>query len=105
MAAARSFVLRADDIEPFSHPADPGYASQHVLGKETTGTHDTLLNRGTVAPNYSLGGGNHPDNDEIYVSLTGHCPVDLGGDPDHGEGRAEGRLREGTDGFLPAGAL
>jgi hypothetical protein len=32
MAAARSFVLRADDIEPFNHPDDPGYSAQHVLG-------------------------------------------------------------------------
>jgi mannose-6-phosphate isomerase-like protein (cupin superfamily) len=105
MAAARSFVLRADDIEPFSHPADPGYASQHVLGKETTGTHDTLLNRGTVAPNYALGGGNHPDNDEIYVALTGRCLVDLGGDPDTGEGSETFRLEEGMVAFIPAGTF
>jgi mannose-6-phosphate isomerase-like protein (cupin superfamily) len=105
MDPARPFVLRADDIEPFIHPADPGYSSQHVLGSETTGTHDTLLNRGTVDPNYALGGGNHPDNDEIYFAVSGRCLVDLGGNPDTGEGGETFRLEEGMVAFIPAGTF
>jgi mannose-6-phosphate isomerase-like protein (cupin superfamily) len=105
MDSAQPFVLRADDIEPFVHPADPGYASQHVLGRETTGTHDTLLNRGTVAPNYALGGGNHPDNDEIYFAVTGRCLLDLGGDRDSGDGGETFRVEEGMVVFIPAGTF
>ena len=105
MDSPRSFVLRANDIEPFSHPADPGYASQHVLGRETVGTHDTLLNRGTVEPNYSLGGGNHPANDEIYYALSGRCLLDLGGDPDTGVGGETFRIEDGMVVFIPAGTF
>ena len=105
MDATRSLVLRADDIEPFSHPDDPGYASQHILGSEVAGAHDTLLNRGTVAPHYSLGGGDHPDNAEIYYAVSGSSLLDLGGDPDTGDGGETFRLDEGMVVFIPAGTF
>lgn len=98
-------VLRSDDIEPFTHPEERGYHSQHVLGKEITGGHDLLLNRGTVDPNYDLGGGNHPDNDEIYYAVSGECQVDLGGHPDTGEGHSTFSLGVGGVVFIPAGTF
>jgi mannose-6-phosphate isomerase-like protein (cupin superfamily) len=105
MDTARSFVIHGDDIEPFIHPADPGYASQHILGRESVGIHDTFLNRGTVAPNYSLGGGHHPDNAEVYVAMSGRCLVDLGGDPDTGEGGETFRLEHGSVVYIPPGTF
>ena len=98
-------VLRSDDIEPFTHPEELGYHSQHVLGKEITGGHDLLLNRGTVDANYDLGGGNHPDNDEIYYAVSGECLVDLGGHPDTGEGHDTFTLAAGGVVFIPAGTF
>ncbi len=98
-------VLRADDIEPFTHPEERGYHSQHVLGKEITGGHDLLLNRGTVDPEYDLGGGNHPENDEIYYAESGECLVDLGGHPDTGEGHETFTLGAGGVVFIPAGTF
>ena len=98
-------VLRADDIEPFTHPEELGYHSQHVLGKEITGGHDLLLNRGTVDRNYDLGGGNHPDNDEIYYAEAGECQVDLWGHPDSGEGHTTFTLGPGGVVFIPAGTF
>src|SRR3954462_7938686 len=104
--SAQPLVLRADDIEPFIHPGDAGYTSKHVLGREAMGGgHDLLLNRGTVAPNYALGGGNHPDNDEIYYGVSGQCMVDLGGDPNTGEGSEAFRLEEGMVAFIPKGTF
>ena len=82
-------VLRADDVEPFTHPEELGYHSQHILGHETTGGHDLLLNRGTVDAHHGLGGTNHPDNDEVYFALSGWAWVDLGGHPDTGRWRAD----------------
>ena len=98
-------VLDSDDIEPFTHPDEPGYHSQHVLGSEITGGHDLLLNRGTVDPEYDLGGGNHPDNDEIYYAEAGECQVDLGGHPDSGEGHTTFTLGPGGVVFIPAGTF
>ncbi|MDQ3870998.1 MAG: cupin domain-containing protein [Chloroflexota bacterium] len=103
--APRYFVIRADDIEPFTHPLDPAYHSQHVLGHETTGRHDLLLNRGTVDPHQSLRGGNHPNNDEIYYAVAGEALVDLGGDPDDGTRSSTYRLVPGTTVFIPAGVF
>jgi mannose-6-phosphate isomerase-like protein (cupin superfamily) len=105
MDSTRTLVIHSDDIEPFIHPDDPGYQSQHVLGRESAGVHDTFLNRGTVAPRYSLGGGNHPDNVEVYVGLSGRCLVDLGGDPTSGEGGETFRIREGSIVNIPAGTF
>lgn len=96
-------VLRADDIRPFTHPEEPGYRSQHVLGSETSGTHDLLLNRGTVLAGQSLTGGNHPNNDEIYYIVSGHGVVDLDGDPSTGEGGLTYRVEPGMVVFVPAG--
>ncbi len=50
-----------------------------------------------------LGGGNHPDNDEIYYVVSGETLVDLGGDPVTGEGRQTYRLVPGMVVFIPAG--
>ncbi|HVA86220.1 MAG TPA: cupin domain-containing protein [Candidatus Saccharimonadales bacterium] len=105
MVHPRHLVINADDVEPFIHPADPAYQSQHVLGNETTGLHDLLLNRGTVAPRSGLGGGNHPDNDEIYYGVSGVCLVDLGGDPNTGEGGETFDLTSGSVVFIPAGTF
>lgn len=102
---ARCMVIRTDDIEPFTHPGDPAYHSQHVLGEETTGRHDLLLNQGTVDPRGELGGGNHPDNDEIYYVVRGSTLVDLGGDPVSGVGCETYRLVPGTVVFIPAGVF
>lgn len=102
---ARYLVIRTDDIMPFTHPADPAYHSQHVLGQETTGRHDLLLNQGRVDPHAGLGGGNHPDNDEIYYIVSGHTLVDLGGDPDTGEGHRTYRLGPGAVVFIPEGTF
>lgn len=101
----RYLVIRTDDILPFTHPADPAYHSQHVLGQETTGRHDLLLNQGRVDPHQGLGGGNHPDNDEIYYVVRGRTLVDLGGDPDSGEGHKTFRLEPGMVAFIPAGVF
>lgn len=103
--ASRYLVLRTDDIQPFTHPADPAYHSQHVLGRETTGRHDLLLNQGRVDPHAGLGGGNHPDNDEIYYVVSGEALVDLGGNPDSGEGHETYRLLPGMVVFIPAGVF
>lgn len=102
---ARYLVIRTDDIEPFTHPEDPAYHSQHVLGEETTGRHDLLLNQGTVDPHKGLGGGNHPDNDEIYYIVSGQTLVDLGGDPVSGEDHETYRLVPGMVVFIPAGVF
>ncbi|MFN8620097.1 MAG: hypothetical protein U0869_05030 [Chloroflexota bacterium] len=83
---AAYLVLRDNDIEAFTHPQETVYHSQHILGHETTGGHDLLLNRGTVDPRSALGGGNHPDNDEVYYALSGWSLVDLGGHPGHRRG-------------------
>ena len=104
-AEPRYLVIRTDDIEPFTHPGDPAYHSQHVLGKETTGRHDLLLNQGTVDPHQGLGGGNHPDNDEIYYIVSGQTLVDLGGDPNDGTGCETYRLVPGMVAFIPAGTF
>jgi mannose-6-phosphate isomerase-like protein (cupin superfamily) len=101
----RFLVIRTDDIEPFTHPGDPAYHSQHVLGEETTGRHDLLLNQGTVDPHQGLGGGNHPDNDEIYYVVSGETLVDLGGDPTDGTGCETFRLVPGMVAFIPAGVF
>ena len=98
-------VLRADDIRPFMIPAEPGYRSQHILGSETAGTHDLLLNRGTVQAGYGLTGGNHPDNDEIYYIVSGHAEVDLDGDPNTGVGCLTYRMEPGMVVFMPAGTF
>jgi mannose-6-phosphate isomerase-like protein (cupin superfamily) len=98
-------VLRADDIEPFSLPDDHGYLSQHILGRESAGVHDTLLNRGTVRARYALGGGNHPDNDEVYVAVSGRSWVDLGGEPSSGAGCETYLLEPGMVVVVPAGTF
>ena len=98
-------VLRADDVEPFTHPEELGYHSQHILGHETTGGHDLLLNRGTVDAHHGLGGTNHPDNDEVYFALSGWAWVDLGGHPDTGEGAQTYRIEPGMVTFIPAGVF
>jgi mannose-6-phosphate isomerase-like protein (cupin superfamily) len=76
-----------------------------VLGHETTGGHDLLLNRGIVDAHQGLGGASHPDNDEVYYALSGWSYVDLGGDPDHGHGAQTYRLDPGTVVFIPAGVF
>jgi len=102
---APPLVVRADDIEPFSHPPDGAYHSQHVLGRETTGVHDLLLNRGTVDPHAGLGGGDHPENDEIYYIVRGSGLVDLGGDPTTGLGHETFRVEPDVVVFIPAGTF
>lgn len=98
-------VLRADDIRPYVHPDEPGYRSQHILGSETTGLHDVLLNRGTVLAGTGLTGGNHPDNDEIYYIVSGHAALDLDGDPKSGEGCLTYQVEPGMVVFVPAGTF
>ena len=105
MTDTAALVLRADDIEPFTHPADSVYHSQHVLGRETTGLHDLLLNRGTVDAHAALGGGHHPDNDEIYYIVRGSAVVDLGGDPTTGEGHETFKVEPDVVVFIPAGTF
>ena len=67
--------------------------------------HDLLLNRGTVDPRSGLGGGNHPDNDEIYYGVSGTSLVDLGGHPDTGEGGETFSIGPGAVVFIPAGTF
>lgn len=98
-------VLRTDDIEPFTHPEETSYHSQHILGQDVTGGHDLLLNRGVVDPHEGLGGTNHPDNDEIYYVLSGWAYVDMGGHPDSGDGASTFRIEEGMVVFVPAGVF
>jgi mannose-6-phosphate isomerase-like protein (cupin superfamily) len=98
-------VLNADDVQPYTHPAEPVYHSQHILGRESSGSHDLLLNRGTVDPQSGLGGGNHPVNDEVYYGVSGTCLVDLGGDPDKGDGSQTYRMGAGSVVFIPAGTF
>jgi mannose-6-phosphate isomerase-like protein (cupin superfamily) len=101
----RYVVLRADDIEPFTHPGDPAYHSRHVLGAATTGRHDLLLNQGTLDASRGLGGTNHPENDEIYYVVRGSSLVDLGGDPDTGDGASTYRIEGGMVVFIAAGVF
>lgn len=98
-------VLRSDDIEPFTHPDETVYHSQHILGSESVGLHDLFLNQGTLDPQSALGGANHPDNDEIYYVVEGRSLVDLGGDPDTGEGSETFSLEPGMVVFVPAGTF
>jgi mannose-6-phosphate isomerase-like protein (cupin superfamily) len=98
-------VLRADDVEPFSHPAEPAYLSRHILGRESAGLHDLLLNQGTLRARSGLSGGNHPDNDEIYYAVRGMSWVDLGGDPTSGDGAMTYALVPGMIAFIPAGTF
>ena len=98
-------VLRADDIRPFILPDHPGYHSQHILGSETAGVHDTLLNQGTLLAGHDLPGGNHPDNDEIYCITGGRAMVDIDGDPNTGEGCLTYRIEPGMVVFIPAGTF
>ena len=97
-------VLRTDDVEPYPSPDDPIYTSRHVLGPESGGLHP-FLNEGTLRANAALGGGNHPDNDEIYVALTGRSWVDLGGHPTTGEGSTTYLLEPGMVALIPAGSF
>jgi mannose-6-phosphate isomerase-like protein (cupin superfamily) len=101
----RYVVLRAEDVEPFTHPGDPAYHSRHILGAETTGRHDLLLNHGTLDARRGLGGTNHPDNDEIYYVVRGTSLVDLGGDADTGEGGETYRITAGMVVFIAAGVF
>lgn len=103
--APRYVVLRTADVEPFTHPGDPAYHSRHVLGSETTGRHDLLLNEGTLDAGRGLGGTNHPDNDEIYYVVRGSSLVDLGGDADTGEGCVTYRIEAGMVVFIAAGVF
>jgi len=105
MTDHQGLVLRADDIEPFTHPDDGVYHSQHVLGRETTGLHDLLLNRGTLDAHTGLSGGNHPDNDEIYYIVRGSAVVDLGGDPVTGVGHETFRAEPDMVVFIPSGTF
>ena len=98
-------VMRTDDIEPFTHPEETAYHSQHLFGEEVTGAHDLLLNRGVVDAHLGLGGTNHPDNDEIYYALSGWAYVDLGGHPERGDGARTYRLDVGSIVFVPAGVF
>jgi mannose-6-phosphate isomerase-like protein (cupin superfamily) len=102
---SRYLVLRAEDIEPFTHPGDPAYHSRHVLGSATTGRHDLLLNHGTLDAGQGLGGTNHPANDEIYYVISGRSLVDLGGHPDTGDGSSTYRLEAGMVVFIAAGVF
>ena len=105
MSTQPYLVLRSDDIEPFTHPDETSYHSRHILGRESAGTHDLLLNRGVVDPHHGLGGANHPDNDEIYYALSGTSLLDLGGHPDTGEGSKTYRVDAGMTVFVPAGVF
>jgi mannose-6-phosphate isomerase-like protein (cupin superfamily) len=105
MATNPYYVLRADDVEPFVHPEETGYASQHIIGTETSGPHDLLLNRGTVKAGRGLHGTNHPVNDELYYIVRGSSDLDLGGDPDTGEGGKTYRVDEGMVVMIPAGTF
>jgi mannose-6-phosphate isomerase-like protein (cupin superfamily) len=101
----RIFIAEADDVAPFIHPAEPAYESQHILGRETTGLHDTFLNQGRLAAGHSLGGGNHPANAEIYIGRSGWSWLDLGGHPDTGEGGTTYRVGADTIVFIPRGTF
>ena len=103
--SSRLFILEADDVEPFIHPAEPSYESQHILGRETTDLHDTFLNRGRLAAGRSLGGGNHPDNTEIYVGRSGWSWLDLGGDPVTGVGSTTYRVGPESIVYIPSGTF
>ena len=105
MSTQPYLVLRSDDNEPFTHPDETTYHSRHILGRESAGTHDLLLNRGVVDPHHGLGGANHPDNDEIYYALSGTSLLDLGGHPDTGEGSKTYRVDAGMTVFVPAGVF
>lgn len=103
--ASRAIVLRTEDVEAFTHPGDPAYHSRHILGAETTGRHDLLLNEGTLDAGRGLGGTNHPDNDEIYYVVRGSSLVDLGGDAATGEGCATHRIQADMVVFIAAGVF
>jgi mannose-6-phosphate isomerase-like protein (cupin superfamily) len=105
MTSTGYIVLRAEDVEPFTHPDEPVYHSRHILGRESAGVHDLLLNQGTVDPHSALGGTNHPENDEVYFGLAGSSWVDLGGDPDTGVGGRAFRLEPGSTVFVPKGVF
>lgn len=97
-----ALVLRADDIEPWTTD-DGAYLSQHVIGRDSAGAGDMLLNRGTLKSGRSLDGGNHPENDEVYYIISGHAVLDLGGDAITGAGTTTYRVEPGMVFFIPAG--
>jgi mannose-6-phosphate isomerase-like protein (cupin superfamily) len=101
----RHLVLHIDDVEPFLQPGQDVYLSQHLLGRENCGLHDCFLNCGRLAARRALGGGNHPDNDEVYYVVSGHSWLDLGGDPNTGKGCASYAVEAGSVAFIPAGTF
>lgn len=104
-ATQRHLVLRVDDVQPFLQPGQDVYWSQQVLGRENTGLHDCFLNCGRVAAQRALGGGNHPDNDEVYYVVSGRSWLDLGGDPSTGQGCTSYQVEPGSVAFIPAGTF
>jgi mannose-6-phosphate isomerase-like protein (cupin superfamily) len=100
--STRVLAMRADDVEAWATD-DGAYLSQHVIGRDSCGSGDMLLNRGTLKAGRSLDGGSHPENDEVYYIVSGRAVLDLGGDPATGDGAVPYRVEPGMVFFIPAG--
>ena len=105
--SAQPLVLRADDIEPFIHPGDAGYASQHVLGPRGDGRRPrpAAQPRDRCARTTPSAAATTPTTTRSTTAFRGTCMVDLGGDPNSGEGSETFRLDEGMVAFIPKGTF
>jgi mannose-6-phosphate isomerase-like protein (cupin superfamily) len=103
--ADRNLIVRADEVEVFTTPGTEGiYESQCLIDRESVGSEDLNVNRGTVKAGQRLAGGSHPkDADECYYVLRGRARLALGGDPETGAGAEVHEVGPDTAVFIPGG--
>ncbi len=103
--AEKSLIVRADEVEVFVTPETAGvYESQCLIDRESVGSEDLNVNRGTVKAGQRLHGGSHPKGaDECYYVLRGRARLALGGDPGTGEGAEVHEIGPDTAVFIPGG--
>jgi mannose-6-phosphate isomerase-like protein (cupin superfamily) len=101
----KSLIVRADDVEVFTTPSTEGvYESQCLIDRESVGSEDLNVNRGTVKAGKRLAGGSHPKgSDECYYVLRGRARLALGGDPETGQGAEVHEIGPDTAVFIPGG--
>lgn len=105
MMAEKSLIVRADEVEVFTIPETEGiYESQCLIDRESVGSEDLNVNRGTVKAGQRLHGGSHPTgSDECYYVLRGRARLALGGDAETGEGAEVHEIGPDTAIFIPGG--
>ncbi len=103
--AEKSLIVRADEVDVFVTPETEGiYESQCLIDRESVGSEDLNVNRGTVKAGKRLHGGSHPKGaDECYYVLRGRARLALGGDPETGEGAEVHEIGPDTAIVIPGG--